>query len=332
MRRPIFAASIVAVALIPSIAYSQTNCERQRSKQIVGTVAGAGVGAVIGNVVAGHDDKTAGTIIGAIGGAVIGNQATKPEGDCRHAYGYYDENNRWHATGVSSSDAKGYFDRSGRWVQGAPNGYYGDGNRWISNSGITGGDGFYGSQGEWVPSSANGYYDRNDQWIAGTASGYYDERGRWVAGVTTGHYDERGRWIAGTPSGHRDENGAWIADPQPGYYDTDGRWHTGATSGYYDSRGRWISNTLETPRGDQAMHGREILSQVVRLEQYVRSANSQRTLRRSEATNALRELSSIRSRERYMQHDRMGHLSVQDEAALQVRLNRLGERLRINSQ
>jgi len=153
MRRPIFAASIAAAALIPSFAYAQTNCERQRSNQVVGTVAGAAVGGVLGNVIAGHGDKTVGTVIGAIGGAVIGNQVTKPDGDCNHAYGYYDERGRWHATGVRSSDARGYYDRDGRWVEGAPNGYYDEDNRWISNSGMTGGDGSYNSHGEWVPAS-----------------------------------------------------------------------------------------------------------------------------------------------------------------------------------
>ena len=41
MRRPIFAASIAAAALIPSLAYAQSNCERQRSSRVVATVAGA---------------------------------------------------------------------------------------------------------------------------------------------------------------------------------------------------------------------------------------------------------------------------------------------------
>jgi hypothetical protein len=430
MRRLIFAASIAAAALTPTIAAAQTrspgqaSCESQRSTQIIGTVAGAGVGGVLGNVIAGQGDKTIGTVIGAVGGAIIGNQITKPNRDCSHAFGYYDQNNRWHTTGVNSPDARGYYDREGSWIDGAPNGRYSDGNRWIANAG--GSEGSYAPQGGWIPASVDGYYDRNDQWVegrpaqtsqqsrradaygyydtqgmwhantvqqgsatgyydrsnnwvtgtpnghydtrgnwvphrddgtssgtydsqnrwipassggyydsngqwtAGTASGYYDARGRWVAGATTGHYDARGRWIAGTASGHRDANGSWIADPQPGYYDSNGRWHAGATTGYYDSRGRWVSTAVQTNGNDLDEPRRGILAQVRWLEQYVRNANAQRTLSRRETLNAQRELKSIRSREKYMRHDRSGDLSVRDEAALQVRIDRLNDRLRIN--
>jgi hypothetical protein len=328
MRRSIFAASIAAVALIPSTAIAQDNCERHQSARVVGTVAGAGVGGALGNVIAGRGDKTIGTIIGAVVGGVVGNQVAKPSSDCSRAFGYYDENNRWHATGVSSSQARGYYDRDGRWVDGPPNGYYGQGNRWISNAGTNGADGSYNSRGEWVPVSVDGYYDRNGQWIAGTASGYYNERGRWVAGVTTGHYDARGRWIAGTARGRRDASGVWIADPQPGYYDTRGRWHVGQTSGYYDSRGRWVS-TVSGANG-QIGPGRGIVAQVNWLEQYVGHASSQRTLNNREASRAQRELRSIREREQSMRHDSMGNLSRRDQAALQVRLDRVSDRLQIN--
>src|SRR5438128_930536 len=116
MRKTIFAASVAAAALIPSLAYAQSSCGRQHTNQAVGTVVGAGAGAVLGNVIAGWGDKTLGTVLGAIGGGVVGNQVTKPDRDCRTAYGYYDENSRWHATGVASSEARGYYDREGRWV------------------------------------------------------------------------------------------------------------------------------------------------------------------------------------------------------------------------
>ena len=56
MRKHLFAASIAAVALIPSIASARTRseatCEQQSTTQVVATVAGAGVGGVLGNVVA----------------------------------------------------------------------------------------------------------------------------------------------------------------------------------------------------------------------------------------------------------------------------------------
>ena len=74
---------------------------------------------------------------------MIGNQIAKPSNDCDRAYGFYDETNRWHATGVSQTDARGYYDRNGGWVDGAPNGHYGEANRWIANSGPTRGEGVY---------------------------------------------------------------------------------------------------------------------------------------------------------------------------------------------
>jgi uncharacterized protein YcfJ len=145
MRKRLFAIGVAAAVLTPTIAgaqsqsrdgsQSQSNCERHRSDREVATVAGAGVGGVLGNVIAGKGDKTIGTIIGALGGAVVGNQIAKPTNDCNHAYGYYDENNRWHATGVSASDGRGYYDRVGNWVDGPPNGRYGDDNRWIASTG-----------------------------------------------------------------------------------------------------------------------------------------------------------------------------------------------------
>src|SRR6185369_6485891 len=113
------------------------SCERQRSTQVVGTVAGAGAGAVLGNVIAGRGDRLLGTVIGAGLGGVIGNQVTKPGDECRHAFGYYDQQNRWHSTAVAAGDARGYYDRDGRWTDGAPDGHYDDNNRWIAGNGNT---------------------------------------------------------------------------------------------------------------------------------------------------------------------------------------------------
>jgi hypothetical protein len=447
MRKPFLVASIAAIALIPSLAAaqstSQSSCEQQRSTRVVATVAGAGVGGVLGNVVAGRGDKTLGTVIGAVGGAVIANQVAKPSRDCSRAFGYYDSDNRWHATGVSEANARGYYDRDGSWNDGAPDGHYADGNRWVANTGPVRGEGAYSAQGGWIPASVNGYYDRNDQWVAGsgqgsydasgrwirasdsqptqserrtdaygyydaqgmwhasvvtqgrptgyydrnnawvagtpnghydarrnwvphrddgtasgsydaqnrwipasspgyydsngqwvagTASGYYNNRGRWVAGVTTGHYDARGRWISGSASGHTDTNGVWIADPQPGYYDSRGRWQAGATTGYYDSRGRWVSTAIQPGGNNGTEPVRTITSQLDWLDTYVRNANAQRTLSRRETSDAQRELRSIRTRERGMRHDRSGDLSIRNEAELQVRIDRLSDRLRIAPQ
>ncbi len=195
MRGSIFTASIAAAALIPSIASAQTpsraTCEQHSSTRVVATVGGAGVGGVLGNVIAGRGDKTLGTIIGAVGGAIVGNQVARSGRDCQDAYGYYDSDNRWHASGVGASEARGYYDRDGEWIEGPPNGRYGDDSRWISNAGSSRGEGRYSSQNEWIPASANGYYDRNDTWVSGSTSGRYDNRGRWVAderrGSSTGY-------------------------------------------------------------------------------------------------------------------------------------------------
>jgi outer membrane lipoprotein SlyB len=58
MRKSIFLAGIAVVTMIPSIASAQQCRERQRSNRVVGTVGGAAVGGVAGNVVAGRNDKT----------------------------------------------------------------------------------------------------------------------------------------------------------------------------------------------------------------------------------------------------------------------------------
>lgn len=339
MRRYFMTTIVAATALVPAAAFAQQSCEQQRSSRVVGTVAGAGIGAVLGSVIAGRGDRTTGAIIGGVGGALIGNQVTKSDADCAHAYGYYDSNNRWHATGVSRTAAKGYYDRDGQWIDGAPNGYYDASGRWNASSGDGSANGYYESGGHWVPVSANGYYDRNNSWVAGTASGYYDSRGRWVAGSTTGHYNTSGRWISGTASGRPDVSGNWIADPQPGHYDSNGRWRTGATLGFYDGRGRWIATSsgaqsygTEADHHGQRDHAdmpRSIHDRAARIEQRIRTASSQRTLSRSETARALRELNSIRRQETNMRHVR-GQLSARDEATIQDRLARLSDRLRLS--
>jgi len=50
-----------------------------------------------------------------------------------------------------------------------------------------------------------------------------------------------------------------------------------------------------------------------------------------QAVGFQRELSSIRTSERQMRHDRSGHLSTRDEAMLQARIDRLNDRLQIAS-
>ena len=133
MRKHLLAAGIAAAVLYPSMAFAQTTtCEQQQSNRVVGTVAGAGIGAIIGSAVAGHGNRTTGAIIGAVGGGVVGNQLTRGGADCSHAYGYYDNQSRWHATNVERSAATGYYDRDGVWVEGPPNGYYDGDGRWMA--------------------------------------------------------------------------------------------------------------------------------------------------------------------------------------------------------
>ena len=279
MYRFILAANIAAIPLVPSIAgartQSQATCEEQRSTRVVATIGGAAAGGVLGNVVAGRGDKTVGTVIGAAAGAVLANQIAKPTRDCRDAFGYYDNENRWHATGVNSSDARGYYDRDGIWVDGPPNGRYGSDDRWVTYAASSRGEGDYRPGGEWVPASANGYYDRDDIWVPGSASGRYDDRGRWIGnaasatatrrddaygyydtagawhatstarGRATGYYDRDNKWVTGTPNGYYDERRNWIPQREDGTasgsYDGQNRWIPASSAGYYDDNDRWIS-------------------------------------------------------------------------------------------
>ena len=109
MKKHIIIAGIAMAALTPTMASAQDDsCRRDGNGRIIGTAVGAGAGGLLGNVIAGRGDKTEGTVIGAVIGAVIGNQVSKSESGCNRAYGYYDQEGRWHATGVSANDARGY--------------------------------------------------------------------------------------------------------------------------------------------------------------------------------------------------------------------------------
>lgn len=328
MRKINIAAGIAAVTLVSSPAYAQNSCEKQKSDQVVGTVAGAAVGAVIGNVIAGRGDKTVGTVIGGVGGGIVGNQVTRPSRDCRNAYGYYDQDNRWHSTGVAAADARGYYGRDGGWIDGPPNGYYGADNRWVASGVTVDGAGNYDRSGNWVPASAQGYYDRNDQWNGGATSGYYDRQGRWIAGPATGSYDARGRWVSAAPLRTPAGNGSWANQPQPGYYDAAGRWQAGATTGYYDARGRWVA----TDRGGafSGERSQTIVDQLDGLERRLRSERGDGRSARGMEYRALRELSSIRYAERQLRHDRQGMLAPHDQREMQRRIDRLVTRYGIS--
>ncbi|MFI4974520.1 MAG: glycine zipper 2TM domain-containing protein [Caulobacterales bacterium] len=159
MRKLLLIAGIAAATIIPTFAFAQQSCEEQRNNRVAGTVVGAGIGAVLGDLVAPRGDKTAGAVIGGVGGAVIGNQLAKPNAYCAHAYGYYDRGGRWVA-----GETTGAYDADGHWMPGAENGHR-------------------GSDGVWVADAQRGYYDSNRVWRRGPVVGYYDERGVWIGTV-----------------------------------------------------------------------------------------------------------------------------------------------------
>lgn len=336
MRRFILAAGVAASVLTPTLASAQRTCEEHSNNRVVGTVGGAGIGAILGSVIAGRGDKGIGALIGAAGGGLVGNQATKQSGDCARAYGYYDRAGAWHATDVRADQASGYYDREGNWVNGVPAGYYDSNNRYVASTREGERAGYRDQHGHWVPASANGYYDADNSYRAGTVSGYYDN-GRWVRGETTGRYDSNGRWIAGAPAARRDANGNWVYDPQPGYYDR-GRWVRGETRGYYDTNGTWIaisgSGTQNASYGNNRDYrdgrdagARDTRSRESRIEERIRRLSDDGTLTRGESSRALQELVSIRSRDRAVS-DRNGRKSQRNEAILQSRLDRLNASLR----
>ena len=115
--------SAALLSLTPAMAQAQVRCERDSSGRITGTVIGAGVGAVAGSVIAGRNDNTEGAIIGGVLGAIAGNQIAKGSDNCKRAYGWYDRDGRWYASGINQNDARGYYDRDGRWTEGRPRGY-----------------------------------------------------------------------------------------------------------------------------------------------------------------------------------------------------------------
>jgi uncharacterized protein YcfJ len=83
-----------AALVVPQLASARSSCEaRAHHGKVVGTVAGAAGGAVIGGLL-GHGT---GALIGAAGGAVVGNQLARTK--CyhyRHSASYYRHHRRPH--------------------------------------------------------------------------------------------------------------------------------------------------------------------------------------------------------------------------------------------
>jgi hypothetical protein len=123
MRHKMLIAGFALAVMLPAAAQAQETCEQRSQNRTAGTVAGGLVGALLGSAVAGHGHKTDGAVVGGVAGAIVGNQVAKGPKDCQHAYGWYDNGNRWHANNVDPNAAWGYYDRRGVWVEGRPADY-----------------------------------------------------------------------------------------------------------------------------------------------------------------------------------------------------------------
>lgn len=151
MRKTLIAAGVAGLALIPSFANAQQTCEERRNNRVAGTIVGGAIGAIAGSAVAGRGDRNEGAVIGGLGGAVLGNQLSKGgNGDCRNAYGFYDNNGVWHSNNVDRSYAQGYYDRQGAWIPGPPPGGNWDRNgRWAMSAGSYGAPASYTYRSDW---------------------------------------------------------------------------------------------------------------------------------------------------------------------------------------
>ncbi|KKC24589.1 glycine zipper 2TM domain-containing protein [Sphingomonas sp. SRS2] len=329
MRTYLIAASIAALAAGSTSAQAATVCKQDNTGRTVATIAGAGIGAILGRVIDGGRHKEVGTIGGAIAGGVAGNQLAKGGNDrCEVSYGYYDESGRWHANRIDASAARGYYDRDNRWVEGAPNGYYDNNNRWVSFNGDPSHSGYRDRDGRYVPVGVSGYYAADGQWVQANSPGYYDN-GRWVSGPAYGRYDANGRWIAdrnsnGTPTGY------WQAQTQPGYYDANGRWVRGEATGYYDARGRWVSTGMAAGRPGGVANSRDVRVREARVAARIDRQRERGVISKAEANRARNELASIRRDETKMR--RSGNrFTANEENVIHQRLDRLGETLRADA-
>jgi hypothetical protein len=162
MRKHFLAAGIAAITLIPGLALAQETCEQRSANRAAGTAVGAVGGAILGSAVAGRHDRGTGAVVGGIAGAIIGNQLAKGSRDCAHAYGWYDNEGRWHGNRVEQSDAVGYYDRSGVWIDGRPPGRW-DRGVWVADTGNYGADANYVARGRTLDVESR--IARMDDWI-----------------------------------------------------------------------------------------------------------------------------------------------------------------------
>jgi hypothetical protein len=162
MRKHLFASGVAAVILIPTLASAQVTCEQRSANRAAGTAVGAVGGALVGSAVAGRHDRGTGAVVGGVLGAIIGNQVAKGPRDCAHAYGWYDNEGRWHGNRVEERAAVGYYDRSGVWIDGRPPGRW-DNGVYVVNAGNYGADASYVARGRTL--DVDSRIARMDEWI-----------------------------------------------------------------------------------------------------------------------------------------------------------------------
>jgi len=180
MRKHHLAAGIAALSLIPGLAMAQQTCEERSANRAAGTAVGAVGGALVGSAVAGRHDRGTGAVVGGVLGAIIGNQAAKGSRDCVHAYGWYDNDGRWHSNRVDERNALGYYDRSGVWIDGRPPGRW-DNGVYVATAGDYGANANYVARGRTLDVDSRIYH--MDEWIdrgrdSGRLRGYEARRAR----------------------------------------------------------------------------------------------------------------------------------------------------------
>ena len=89
-------------------------------------------------------------------------------------------------------------------------------------------------------------------------------------------------------------------------------------------------NLMSSAMGQNAGMPREIRERIVWLDSYIRAASRDGTLNRTRTNRALRDLNAIRRSERALPRNRDGMLSVRNEAAINLRLDRLSDQLRVS--
>jgi len=289
----------MAVASLATSATAQQTCEQHRENRTLGTVGGAGIGAVLGGAIGGN---ALGAILGAVGGGVAGNQLLKGPQDCQHAYGYYDKQSQWHASRVAPASATGFYDRDGRWVQGAP----------------------------------AGYYDRDGRWVAGDANrGYRDANGYWVPAGATTYYSADGQYLTAQPANSSGQRGYGDqraygndqradANDQRGY-NNDQRGYNNDQRGYNnDQRGYANDGRSDDWRNDNRS---DVRGRIDRTAERIDRSVARGAMRSDQANAARRDLDEIRRQVRTSPRVR-GQLTVRSQQLLNNRIDAVNSRIR----